>query len=94
MHTKAPEAPLAKDQIVSNWLAAGWGVGSMATATMLNASAAALMFYLVSFFKLDPAAVGALMKVSAAALFPRFYDERQSASAVEHVAANALATSA
>jgi GNAT superfamily N-acetyltransferase len=34
----------------------------------------------------DEAAVDALMKASAAVLFPRFYDERQSASAVEHVA--------
>jgi GNAT superfamily N-acetyltransferase len=34
----------------------------------------------------DEAAVGALMKDSAAALFPRFYDERQSASAVRYVA--------
>ena len=31
-------------------------------------------------------AVDALMKASAAVLFPRFYDERQSASAVEYVA--------
>jgi GNAT superfamily N-acetyltransferase len=34
----------------------------------------------------DAPAVDALMKASAAALFPLFYDERQSASAVEHVA--------
>jgi GNAT superfamily N-acetyltransferase len=34
----------------------------------------------------DEAAVDALMKASAAVLFPRFYDERQSASAVEYVA--------
>ena len=34
----------------------------------------------------DMQAVDGLMKASAAALFPRFYDERQSASAVEHVA--------
>jgi GNAT superfamily N-acetyltransferase len=34
----------------------------------------------------DEAAVGTLMKESVAALFPRFYDERQSASAVRYVA--------
>jgi GNAT superfamily N-acetyltransferase len=34
----------------------------------------------------DEAAIDALMKDSAAALFPRFYDERQSASAVRYVA--------
>jgi len=34
----------------------------------------------------DEAAVEALMKDSAAVLFPRFYDERQAASAVRHVA--------
>jgi GNAT superfamily N-acetyltransferase len=34
----------------------------------------------------DEAAVDALMKASAAVLFPRFYDARQSASAVEYVA--------
>jgi GNAT superfamily N-acetyltransferase len=33
----------------------------------------------------DEAALDALMKESAAALFPRFYDEEQSASAVRHV---------
>ena len=34
----------------------------------------------------DEAAVDALMKESAAILFPRFYDERQAASAVRYVA--------
>jgi GNAT superfamily N-acetyltransferase len=34
----------------------------------------------------DAAAVNALMKASATALFPRFYDERQSKSAVRYVA--------
>src|SRR5439155_22621284 len=34
----------------------------------------------------DEAAVDALMKASAAVLFPRFYDERQSVSALEYVA--------
>lgn len=34
----------------------------------------------------DQGAVAALMKASAAVLFPRFYDERQAASAVRYVA--------
>ncbi len=34
----------------------------------------------------DARAIDALMKSSGAALFPRFYDERQAASAVRHVA--------
>jgi N-acetylglutamate synthase-like GNAT family acetyltransferase len=34
----------------------------------------------------DAPAIEALMKESARALFPRFYDERQTASGVEHVA--------
>ena len=46
---------------VSNWLAAGWGFGSMATATMLNAPTAALLFFLVTLIKLDPLAVGTLI---------------------------------
>ena len=46
---------------VSGWLAAGWGLGSMATATMLNAPTAALLFFLVTVIKLDPLSVGALI---------------------------------
>jgi GPH family glycoside/pentoside/hexuronide:cation symporter len=46
---------------VSNWRAAGWGFGSMATATMLNAPTAALLFFLVTIIKLDPFLVGALI---------------------------------
>lgn len=48
---------------VSNWQAAGWGFGSMATATMLNAPTAALLFFLVTIVKLDPLTVGALIFV-------------------------------
>lgn len=46
---------------VSKWTAAGWGFGSMATATMLNAPTAALLFFLVSLVKLDPLTVGVLI---------------------------------
>jgi GPH family glycoside/pentoside/hexuronide:cation symporter len=49
--------------VVSGWLAAGWGFGSMATATMLNAPTAALLFFLVTLVKLDPLAVGTLIFV-------------------------------
>lgn len=54
-------AASAPDSFVSNRLAAGWGFGSMATATMLNAPTAALLFFLVTLVKLDPLAVGALI---------------------------------
>ena len=46
---------------VSNWLAAGWGIGSMATATMLNAPTAMLLYVLVTLIKLDPFVVGSLI---------------------------------
>lgn len=51
------------EEVVSNWTAAGWGFGSMATATMLNAPTAALLFFLVTLVKLDPLTVGALIFV-------------------------------
>ncbi|MEC9375313.1 MAG: MFS transporter [Pseudomonadota bacterium] len=46
---------------VSIWTAAGWGFGSMATSTMLNAPTAALLFFLVTIVKLDPLIVGGLI---------------------------------
>jgi GPH family glycoside/pentoside/hexuronide:cation symporter len=52
---------MAQSDTVSNRLAAGWGFGSMATATMLNAPTAALLFFLVTLVKLDPFAVGLLI---------------------------------
>lgn len=55
------EAVAGNSPRVSNWLAAGWGFGSMATATMLNAPTAALLFFLVTLVKLDPLTVGALI---------------------------------
>lgn len=63
MSTTANEisSPTKSAGYVSNWLAAGWGFGSMATATMLNAPTAALLFFLVTLVKLDPLAVGALI---------------------------------
>lgn len=47
--------------IVPTAVAAGWGVGTMATATMLNAPTAALLFFLVTLVKLDPFTVGVLI---------------------------------
>jgi GPH family glycoside/pentoside/hexuronide:cation symporter len=44
-------------------VAAGWGFGTLATATMLNAPTAALLFFLVTLVKLDPLTVGALIFV-------------------------------
>lgn len=46
---------------VPHTVAAGWGVGSLATSTMLGAPSAALLFFLVTLVKLDPAVVGALI---------------------------------
>jgi GPH family glycoside/pentoside/hexuronide:cation symporter len=54
---------MPENQSISNRLAAGWGFGSMATATMLNAPTAALLFFLVTLIKLDPFAVGVLIFV-------------------------------
>lgn len=42
-------------------LAAGWAVGTLATTMMLNGTAAALLFYLVSFVKVEPLIGGALL---------------------------------
>jgi len=42
-------------------VAAGWGLGTLATATMLNAPSAALLFFLVTYVKLDPFLTGALI---------------------------------
>ena len=46
---------------VTSWTAAGWGFGSLATSTMLNAPTTALLFFLVTIVKLDPLIVGAII---------------------------------
>jgi GPH family glycoside/pentoside/hexuronide:cation symporter len=46
---------------VTPWTAAGWGFGSLATSTMLNAPTTALLFFLVTIVKLDPLIVGAII---------------------------------
>jgi GPH family glycoside/pentoside/hexuronide:cation symporter len=61
---ESPQAGTAKSAgFISNRLAAGWGFGSMATSTMLNAPTAALLFFLVTLIKLDPLTVGTLIFV-------------------------------
>ncbi|MFW2404870.1 MAG: hypothetical protein ACN4GT_08885, partial [Gammaproteobacteria bacterium] len=42
-------------------IAASWGLGSLGTATMLNGVSAILLFFLVTFVKLEPVLAGALL---------------------------------
>ena len=58
--TGAAEQTAERD-IVPVGIAAGWGLGTLGTATMLNAPTAALLFFLVTLVKLEPATVGALI---------------------------------
>ncbi len=51
----------AAADVVPTGVAAGWGFGTLASATMLNAPTAALLFFLVTLVKLDPFTVGALI---------------------------------
>lgn len=46
---------------VTNRLAAGWGLGSFATSTMLNGVAVVLLYFLVNFVKVEPVIAGALL---------------------------------
>jgi len=57
-----PHIVAATDKVPTS-VAAGWGFGTLATATMLNAPTAALLFFLVTLVKLDPFMVGALIFV-------------------------------
>lgn len=65
MHSAKPPADIDTRPagFVPGRTAAGWGFGSMATATMLNAPTAALLFFLVTLVKLDPLIVGTLIFV-------------------------------
>jgi len=47
--------------IVPVRVAAGWGVGTFATTTMLNGIAVALLFFLVTFLKVEPVIAGAML---------------------------------
>lgn len=42
-------------------VAAGWGLGTMATTTMLNGAAVVLLYFLVTFLKIEPVLAGALL---------------------------------
>lgn len=46
---------------VSTRVAASWGLGSLGTATMLNGVAAILLYFLVTFVKIEPVLAGALL---------------------------------
>ena len=46
---------------VSTRIAASWGLGSLGTATMLNGVSAILLYFLVTFVKLEPVLAGALL---------------------------------
>ena len=56
-------APVGTERggFVSNRLAAGWGLGSFATTTMLNGVAVVLLYFLVNFAKIEPVVAGALL---------------------------------
>ncbi|NND55200.1 MAG: MFS transporter [Gammaproteobacteria bacterium] len=59
----ADGANAADTEIVPAGVAAGWGLGTLATATMINAPTAALLYFLVTLVKLDPLVVGSLIFV-------------------------------
>jgi GPH family glycoside/pentoside/hexuronide:cation symporter len=48
-------------QRVPTAVAAGWGLGTMATTTMLNGASVLLLYFLVTFVKLEPVLAGALL---------------------------------
>ena len=64
MSTVADEAApslTARDGFVSNRLAAGWGIGTFATTTMLNGVSVVLLYFLVNFAKIEPVIAGAML---------------------------------
>lgn len=58
--TPPAAAPAVADRVPVR-IAAAWGAGTFATTTILNGVAAVLLFYLVTYVKLDPFAAGALI---------------------------------
>jgi GPH family glycoside/pentoside/hexuronide:cation symporter len=46
---------------VGHATAAGWGIGTMATTTMLNGASVVLLFFLVTYLKIEPVLAGALL---------------------------------
>jgi GPH family glycoside/pentoside/hexuronide:cation symporter len=61
MSSAAATAEGRPEGFVPNRLAAGWGLGSFATSTMLNGVAVVMLFYLVNFAKVEPFVAGALL---------------------------------
>jgi GPH family glycoside/pentoside/hexuronide:cation symporter len=59
--TDTPGAAEHPGDFVTSRLAAGWGVGSFATSTMLNGVAVVMLFFLVNFAKMEPVIAGALL---------------------------------
>ena len=59
--TAEPATSVSADKPVGHGTAAGWGVGTMATTTMLNGASVVLLFFLVTFLKIEPLLAGALL---------------------------------
>jgi GPH family glycoside/pentoside/hexuronide:cation symporter len=59
--TSAAPAAERPEGFVASRLAAGWGLGSFATSTMLNGVAVVMLFFLVNFAKIEPVIAGALL---------------------------------
>jgi GPH family glycoside/pentoside/hexuronide:cation symporter len=59
--TSAAPAAERPEGFVASRLAAGWGLGSFATSTMLNGVAVVMLFFLVNFVKIEPVIAGALL---------------------------------
>jgi GPH family glycoside/pentoside/hexuronide:cation symporter len=59
--TSAAPAVERPEGFVASRLAAGWGLGSFATSTMLNGVAVVMLFFLVNFVKIEPVIAGALL---------------------------------
>ena len=54
-----PDSPC--DAVVPTGVAAGWGLGSLGTTTMLNGVSIVLLYFLVTHVKLEPVLAGALL---------------------------------
>ena len=63
MNTASVDIPgqgSAADRVPTK-IAAGWGLGTLATATMLNGASVVLLYFLVTFVKIEPVLAGALL---------------------------------
>jgi len=59
--TSTELAPRRSETTVPTRVAAGWGLGTMATTTMLNGVSVVLLYFLVTYVKVEPVLAGALM---------------------------------